>query len=51
MNGIFIKGQVTTMLEEGKSQQEVVDFFYNAGMVGHVFWVTSSRDSIETAVN
>lgn len=32
MNGIFVKGQVTTMLEEGKSKQDIVDFFHNAGM-------------------
>jgi len=51
MNGIFVKGQVTTMLEEGKSKQEVVDFFYNAGMSGHFLWGTSSRESIEGAVN
>jgi hypothetical protein len=51
MNGIFIKGQVITMFEEGKSKQEVVDFFYNAGMDGHFLWGTSSRESIEKAVN
>lgn len=50
-NGIFVKGQVTNMLEEGKSQQEVVDFFYNAGMGGHFLWGASSRESIENAVN
>jgi hypothetical protein len=51
MNGIFVKGQVTTMLEEGKSKQEVVDFFYNAGMGGHFLFGASSRESIEGAVN
>ena len=51
MNGIFVKGQVTTMLEEGKSKQEVVDFFYNVGMGGHFLWGTSSRESIENAIN
>jgi hypothetical protein len=51
MNGIFVKGQVTTMLEEGKSKQEVVDFFYNAGMGGHFLFGASSRESIEKAVN
>ena len=50
-NGIFVKGQVTNMLEEGKSQQEVVDFFYSAGMGGHFLWGASSRESIENAVN
>ena len=51
VNGIFIKGQVTTMLEEGKSKQDIVDFFYNAGMGGHFIWGASSRESIEKSVN
>ncbi len=51
MNGIFVKGLVTNMLEEGKTKQEVVDFFYNAGMGGHFLWGASSRESIESSVN
>ncbi len=51
VNGIFVKGQVTTMLEEGKSKQDIVDFFYNAGMGGHFLWGASSRESIEKSVN
>ncbi len=51
INGIFIKGQVTNMLEEGKTKQEVVDIFYNAGMGGHFLWGASSRESIESSVN
>jgi len=51
INGIFVKGKVTTMLEDGKSQQEVVDFFYNAGLGGQFLWGASSRESIESAVN
>lgn len=30
MNGIWVKGTITDMLNEGKSKQEVVDFFYGA---------------------
>ena len=51
VNGIFVKGQVTTMFEEGKSKQDIVDFFYNAGMGGHFLWGASSRESIEKSVN
>ena len=39
------------MLNEGKSKQEVVDFFYNVGMNGHFLWGANSRDSIEKSVN
>ena len=51
MNGAFIKYQVTTMLEEGKSKQEVIDILYNAGMRGHFLWGSSSRESVESAVS
>lgn len=51
MNGIWIKSKITDMLNEGNSKQEVVDFFYNAGMNGHFLWGASSRESIEKSVD
>ena len=51
MNGIWVKGKITDMLDEGKSKQEVVDFFYEAGMNSHFLWGASSRESIEKSVD
>lgn len=50
-NGIFVKGTVITMLEEGKSRNEIVDFFYAAGNGGHFLWGTSTKESIEKSVD
>ena len=51
MNGIWVKGKITDMLDEGKSKQEVIDFFYDSGMNGHFLWGASSRESIEKSVD
>jgi len=51
MNGRFIKAQVTSMLEEGISRKEVVDYFYNAGMWGHFLWGSSPREKVENLVD
>jgi hypothetical protein len=51
VNGIWIKSQVTDMFDEGKSKQEIVDFFYNTGNNGHFLWGTSSKESIEKSVD
>lgn len=51
MNGIWIKGTITDMLNKGESKQEIVDFFYDAGLNGCFLWGASSKESIEKAVD
>lgn len=49
MNGIFVKGQVTRLLDDGKTKEEIVDLFFS--MNGSFLWGTSSKESIVKAVD
>ena len=48
INGIFIKGTIENMLEEGKSRDDVVDFFHKHD--GYFMWHANNRKKWEDAV-
>ena len=49
VNGIFIFNQVSSMIDEGKTKEEIVDTFF--GLNGVFLWGSSSRESISNTVD